>query len=67
MMSLTLDSVLFGVNSNGWLYGLKVMGSCIVMSQIVCIAFLDKIQIKVDTLCGTPLSNNYEEKSKCGD
>lgn len=51
MMSLILDSALCGMHSYGWLYGVKILGSCIVMSQIICIAFLDKIQGKVDDVC----------------
>ena len=65
LMSLILESIF--VNTS-WAYGIKVFGSCIVASQIICLAFLNDIQGKVDTLYSSEeknsntLTNNNIEK-----
>jgi len=60
LMSLLLDTIRSEVDSSSWKFWIKVLGACIVMSQIICISFIDKIQASLDGCRGRPVRGEYE-------
>merc|ERR1719419_723580 len=60
LMSLILDTFRSDVDTSSWKFWIKVLGACLVMSQIICISFIGKIQAKLDKCLGRPSRDEYE-------
>ena len=60
LMSLILETI----NSDAeytWKFWIKVLGATVVISQIVCISFVDQIQDYIETrFFGRPVRRDYE-------
>ena len=61
LMSLFLDTVSTSVDTENLMFWIKVIGACLVTSQIICISFLDQIQEKIEKHLG---GNHVIDRSK---
>ena len=61
LMSLFLDTVSTAVDTENLMFWIKVIGACLVTSQIICISFLDQIQEKIVKHLG---GNHVIDRSK---